>query len=205
VKCRSKLCHGINQLQFCHICFSRSQKIKDSLWIRWSHNAAINWGDTSVLLKSKELHKLVSVVVSSVHQSINLRITTAVSSARALCFINENLFSVVYSRRPVWEMSRSFVACCWPSVKLQRTQTPQHWESNLMTPLSNQITGDKSNLLPYYQEIAECRTTGHLSKLNIFLIVWGIFKSQSTFFIWCVCRLWCGWTQHLWHRLLHHK
>ncbi len=42
-----------------------------------------------MLLKSKELHKLVSVVVSSVHQSINLRITKAVSSARALCFINE--------------------------------------------------------------------------------------------------------------------
>lgn len=168
-------------------------------------NAAINWGDTSVLLKSEELHKLVSVVVSSVHQSINLRITKAMSSERTLCLINENLFSVVYSRRPVSEMSRSFVPCCWPSVKQQRTQNPQHWESNLMTSLSNQITGDKSNLLPYYQEIAECRTTGHLSKLNIFLIVWGIFKSQITFFIWCVCRLWCSWTWHLWHRLLHWK
>jgi hypothetical protein len=79
-----------------------------------------------VLLISNELHKLVSVVVFSVHQSIDLRITKAVSSARALCFINENLFSVVYSRRQVSEMSRSFVLCCWPSVKLQRTQTSQH-------------------------------------------------------------------------------
>jgi hypothetical protein len=79
-----------------------------------------------VLLKSKELHKLVSVVVSSVHQSINLRITKAMSSERTLCLINENLFSVVYSRRPVSEMSRSFVPCCWPSVKQQRTQNPQH-------------------------------------------------------------------------------
>ncbi len=63
-----------------------------------------------MLLKSKELHKLVSVVVSSVHQSINLRITKAMSSERTLCLINENLFSVVLQQKTSFRDVKIFCA-----------------------------------------------------------------------------------------------